>query len=205
MTFTTGQTPTPATSAPTGAALSTAHADAAGVAAGDRALDVGCGPGVLLAELSRRLGADYVAGVDPSPPFVDAARRSVAGADVRLAEAEKLPFDSRAFDVVLSQLVVNFMDDADAGVVEMRRVTRRTVSSCVWDYAGAMTMLRAFWDAALELDPAAPDEERTMHYCTETELAALWRRADFTPGFAWLTSRASSASSRARLTTTCGR
>lgn len=39
-----------------------------------------------------------------------------------------------------------------------------------------MTMLRAFWDAALELDPAAPDEGRTMRYCTPEELASLWRK-----------------------------
>ena len=136
-----------------GAALSAAHADAAGVSAGDRALDVGCGPGALLAELARLLGADSV------------------------AAAEKLPFPAASFDVVLSQLVVNFLEDADAGVAEMRRVARRTVASCVWDYAGEMTMLRAFWDAALELDPDAPDEGRTMRYCTPDELAALWSRA----------------------------
>src|SRR5205823_5612560 len=52
-----------------GAALSAAHADAAGVAPGDDALDVGCGPRVLLLELARRLGGDQVAGVDPSEPF----------------------------------------------------------------------------------------------------------------------------------------
>jgi hypothetical protein len=79
--------------------------------------------------------------------------------------------------VVLSQLVVNFMEDAEAGVAEMRRVARRRVTSCVWDYAGEMTMLRAFWDAALELDPDAPDEGRTMRYCTPDALAALWRGA----------------------------
>jgi hypothetical protein len=37
-----------------------------------------------------------------------------------------------------------------------------------------MTMLRAFWDAALELDPAAPDEAATMPYCTPGALRALW-------------------------------
>jgi SAM-dependent methyltransferase len=160
-----------------GAALSSAHAEAAGVAVGDRALDVGCGPGALLAELSRRLGVDHVAGADPSPPFAEAARAAVPGADVRLARAEQLPFESRAFDVVLSQLVVNFMDDAPAGVAEMRRLARRTVASCVWDYGGGMTMLRAFWDAALELDASAPDEGRTMRFCTPPELALLWKRA----------------------------
>jgi SAM-dependent methyltransferase len=160
-----------------GGALSAAHADAAGLAAGDRALDVGCGPGVLLAELARRLGAAHVVGVDPTEPFLGAARAAVPAADVRLGSAERLPFDADAFDVALSQLVLNFMDDAEAGVVEMRRVARRAVTSCVWDYAGEMTMLRAFWDAALELDPDAPDEGRTMGFCTPGELAALWERA----------------------------
>ncbi len=160
-----------------GGALSAAHADAAGLAVGDRALDVGCGPGVLLAELAARLGAEHVAGVDPSEPFVAAARAAVPGADVRVAAAERLPFPDRSFDVVMSQLVVNFMADPEAGVAEMRRVARRTVTSCVWDYAGEMEMLRAFWDAALELDPEAPDEGQTMRYCTPGELEALWRGA----------------------------
>lgn len=160
-----------------GAALSAAHADAAGVAAEDRALDVGCGPGVLLAELANRVGADRVAGVDPSKPFLRAARAAVPGADVRLAAAEQLPFADESFDVVLSQLVVNFMEDADAGVAEMRRTARRTVTSCVWDYAGEMTMLRVFWDAALEIDPEAPDEGTTMRNCSPEELAGLWTRA----------------------------
>jgi SAM-dependent methyltransferase len=160
-----------------GSALSAAHADAARMMPGDRALDVGCGPGVLIAELARRLGSDRVAGVDPSEPFVAAARAAVPGADVRVAAAEQLPFDTDSFDVVLSQLVVNFMTDAEAGVGEMGRVAGRAVISCVWDYAGEMTMLRIFWDAALELDPDAPDEGRTMRYCTPDELHALWARA----------------------------
>jgi hypothetical protein len=37
-----------------------------------------------------------------------------------------------------------------------------------------MTMLRAFWDAALELDPGAPDEAATMRNVTPGELRALW-------------------------------
>ena len=160
-----------------GAALAAAHADAAGLRAGDRALDVGCGPGALLGELARRLGADRVAGVEPWEPFAALAREAVPGADVRAGGAERLPFPDGAFDVVMSQLVVNFMADAEAGVAEMRRVARRTVTSCTWDYSGGMTMLRAFWDAALELDPDAPDEGRTMRFCTPAELAALWRGA----------------------------
>lgn len=63
------------------------------------------------------------------------------GAEVRVGAAEELPFADDSFDIVLSQLVVNFMGDAEAGVAEMRRVARRAVTSCVWDYAGEMTML----------------------------------------------------------------
>ncbi len=160
------------------AALATALADAAGVEPGEAtALDVGCGPGALLAELAGRLGAERVAGVDPSEPFVALCREAVPGADVRLGRSESLPFDDAAFDAVLSQLVVNFLADPVAGASEMRRVGRGTVAACVWDYADGMTMLRAFWDAALELDADAPDEGATMRFASRDELAGLWAAA----------------------------
>jgi hypothetical protein len=117
-----------------------------------------------------------VSGVEPSQPFADMARLAVPGADVHVARAERLPFKDGSFDLAMSQLVVNFMADAETGVAEMRRVARRTVTSCTWDYAGEMTMLRTFWDAALELDPDAPDEGG-MRYCRPDELAALWEAA----------------------------
>ena len=159
-------------------ALSAAHIEAAGVRSGQRALDVGCGPGGLTRALADLLGAENVAAIDPSEPFVETCRERVPGADVRLGTAEALPFSDAEFDVVLSQLVANFMADPEAGVREMRRVARPggTVASCVWDYPGGMTMLRAYWDAALELDPDAPDEGRTMRFCRQGELAELWRR-----------------------------
>lgn len=155
-------------------ALAAAFCDAIGVMADETALDVGCGSGALLGELAGRLGAEHVAGVDPSEPFLVLAREVVPGADIRLAGAERLPFDDAAFDVVMSQLVVNFMTDALRGVSEMRRVARRVVAGCVWDYADGMTMLRAFFDAALELDPDAPDEARTMPYASREALHGLW-------------------------------
>jgi SAM-dependent methyltransferase len=158
-------------------ALAAALVERVGLREGDRALDVGCGPGAALAALADRLGAERVAGVEPSEPFADMARERVAGAEVRAGTAEALPFDDGSFDVVVSQLVVNFMNDAHRGVGEMRRVARRTVASCVWDYAGEMRMLRVFWDAAHEVDPDAPDEGRDMRWCSPGELETLWTEA----------------------------
>jgi SAM-dependent methyltransferase len=165
-----------------GARLASALIDFAGVEAGTRALDVGCGPGALAAELANRLGTANVAAADPSEPFVQACRARLPEVEVVVAGAEVLPFAGRTFDAALSQLVVNFMRDPEAGVREMARVTRPggVVASCVWDYAGEMTLLRAFWDAAREVDPeraAAADEGVVMRWCAEGELAELWRAA----------------------------
>jgi len=96
----------------------------AGVGEGMRALDVGCGPGALTAELAARLGAERVAAVEPSPPFAEACRRRVPGARVQVGAAEALPFADGEFDAALAQLVVHFMDDPVAGLREAGRVTR---------------------------------------------------------------------------------
>ena len=135
-------------------------ADLAGVRSGQRALDVGCGPGALTAELVARLGAVAVAAVDPSQSFVAAARARNPGADIRQASAEQLPFQDETFDAVLAQLVVHFMTDPVAGLTEMARVTRRggVVAACVWDFAGGQGPLGTFWRAAHDLDPDVHDE-----------------------------------------------
>ena len=140
--------------------LSPQMADLAGVAPGQLALDVGCGPGILTEELVTRLGAQAVVAVDPSESFVGAARERMPEVEVHRAAAEDLPFESGRFDVALAQLVVHFMTDPVRGIGEMRRVTRPggVVAACVWDLAGGQAPLSAFWRAARELDPGVEDE-----------------------------------------------
>jgi SAM-dependent methyltransferase len=154
----------------------------AGVEPGMRALDVGCGPGALAGALAQLLGPANVSGAEPAEPFAATCRERLPEVEVVVAPAEALPFAGGAFDATLSQLVVNFMSDARAGVREMARVTRPggIVASCVWDYAGEMTLLRAFWNAARDVDPkrgAAADEGVVMSWCGEGELGELWSSA----------------------------
>jgi SAM-dependent methyltransferase len=160
-----------------GPALAGRLMSTAGLRPGQSALDVGCGPGALTAALAELLGAGNVAAIDPSEPFARACAARVPGAQVEVGAAEALPFGDASFDAALSQLVVNFMSDAPAGVGEMRRVTRPggTVASA----ADGMTLLRRFWDAAVALEPAAErlDEGRSMPYCRPDELERLWLEA----------------------------
>jgi SAM-dependent methyltransferase len=157
-------------------ALARPFADAIGVTAGQTALDVGCGPGALTAELVARLGPGSVSACDPSPPFVAAFAARFPEVDVRAGRAEDLPFPDAVFDVALAQLVLHFVSDAPAAAGELRRVVRPggRVGACVWDFADGMQLLRSFWDAALTVDPAAPDEAQRLRFGREGEIVGLF-------------------------------
>ena len=160
------------------APLAAELANFAGITVGLRVLDVGCGPGALTAELVRRLGPDAAEAVDPSEPFVAAARQRQPGVNVQRAAAELLPFGDRAFDAALAQLVVHFMADPLVGLREMARVTREhgVVAACVWDHAGGQGPLGVFWKAARELGPDTEDESQ-LAGAREGHLALLFRTA----------------------------
>ncbi len=153
-------------------------ADFAGVLAGQRVVDVGCGPGALTSELVDRVGPINVFAVDPSKPFVAAVRERFPTVDVRLAAAEDLPFPDKGFDAALAQLVVHFMSDPVAGLREMARVVRHdgVVAACVWDHAGRNGPLSVFWQAARELDPDVQDESLRAG-AREGHLAELFETA----------------------------
>ena len=159
--------------------LAVALADAARVTAGMRVVDVGCGPGGLAAELAARTGASNVAAIDPAAQFAEACAERNPGADVRVGVAEELPWRDGRFDAALSSLVIGFMADPDRGVREMARVTRPggAVAVCMWDIAtGGMTMLRIFWEAARDVNPAAVGERR-MAGTMEGDIRQRFERA----------------------------
>jgi SAM-dependent methyltransferase len=92
-------------------------------------------------------------------------------------DAQALPVPSEAYDAVVAGLVLNFVPDPEAAVVEMARVARRggTVAAYVWDFAGERQFQRYFWEAATALDPAAIPLAQSMQFalCQAEPLAAL--------------------------------
>jgi SAM-dependent methyltransferase len=99
----------------------------AGVAAGEKVLDVGCGTGVV-AITAARAGAD-VSGLDLTPALLEHARANeeIAGCPSIAwteGDAEELPYPDATFDVVLSQFGHIFAPRPDVAVAEMRRVLR---------------------------------------------------------------------------------
>lgn len=134
------------------APLAVQFVDVADVQAGQRVLDVGCGPGALTAVLVDRCGPASVTAVDPSESFVAAARVRLPDVDVRRAAADALPFADGAFDATLAQLVVHFLRDPVAGLRELARVTRPggVVAACVWDHAEGLGPLAPFLAATAD-------------------------------------------------------
>jgi SAM-dependent methyltransferase len=162
--------------------LAPQFAEFADVRPGQRALDVGCGPGALTAQLVERLGSEAVSAIDPSSSFVATVRARFPDVDVRAGSAEELPYPDGAFDVALAQLVVHFMADPVTGLAEMARVTRRggVVAACVWDYGSGTGPLSAFWQSVHDLDPTAPDESG-MAGARQGHLAQLFGAAGLGP------------------------
>lgn len=146
-------------------------------------LDVGSGTGALTAAILALAEPASVVGIDRSPDFVAVAGQGLDDPRVvfLVGDAAALPFAAGHMDAVASALVLNFLPDPAAAVAEWRRVARpeAPVAAYVWDYADGMQPLRAFWDAAGELSPAARhlDEAVRFPLCDPVRLRELFVRS----------------------------
>ncbi|MFG2227546.1 class I SAM-dependent methyltransferase [Streptomyces sp. NPDC048644] len=131
--------------------------DAAGVGAGSRVLDVGCGPGTVSAAALRR-GAEVTA-VDASPEMAALAARTHPGLAVRTALLDELPFADGEFTALVGNFVINHLGDPAAGLAEIRRVLApggRLALTC-WEKE-AMRALALFGESVAESGVPYPDE-----------------------------------------------
>lgn len=147
---------------------------------GGRWLDVGCGTGALTEAIIALTEPESVQGVDPSEGYLAYARRRVEDprASFQVGDAGALPGPAGSFDAVVSGLVLNFVPDAPEAVRGMARaaVGDGVVGAYVWDYRSGMQLIRYFWDAAVELDPAATDLDEGVRFplCKPEPLRALF-------------------------------
>ncbi len=152
------------------------------IPANQRWLDVGCGTGALSAAILSHTAPAAVTAVETSEGFLAKASEHLGGrVTTRVGSAAELPLDAGSVDVAVSGLVLNFTPDVAAALAEQSRVTSAggTVAAYVWDYADGMEFLRLFWDAAIELDPAAAilDEGARFPHCRPDALTAAFREA----------------------------
>ena len=127
-------------------------------------LDVGCGTGSLACTMAARWPGRRIVGVDSSEAFLAFARSRAAGPVFDLGDATMLPYDDAAFEGAATQLVLNFIPNAEAAVAEMRRVTRRggIVAAAVFDFRGGAVFHRLFWDTAAAIDREAVDRRARL-------------------------------------------
>jgi SAM-dependent methyltransferase len=159
-----------------------------GAPAGTAWLDLGCGTGALTQSILARCQPRSVVAVDQSAGFVAHARAATADERVRfeVGDAQKIPLDDASVDVAASALVVNFVPDRVQALREMKRVVRPggLMSFYVWDYpGGGMGFMRAFWTAAIALDPSAAElgEGKRFPFCNPDGLRALAEEAGWQP------------------------
>jgi ubiquinone/menaquinone biosynthesis C-methylase UbiE len=151
-------------------------------------LDVGCGTGALTAAILARCQPKRVVSVDPSQGFLGKARINVAAdprAEFLVGDAQSLPVEARSKDIIVSALVLNFVPDRAKALAEMKRAARpgAMIGFYVWDYpGGGVGFMRAFWEAAAALDPAASDltEDRRFPFCTPDGLREMATKAGLT-------------------------
>lgn len=130
--------------------------------AGERVLDVGCGPGLLAQSAAAAVGAGgEVCGVDLSASMVALARQRCAQLPwvaFDVADAVALPHPAERFDVVACTQVLEYVPDVDGALDELKRVLRpggrlalvdTDWESCVWASADPARMRRmlAAWDS----------------------------------------------------------
>jgi ubiquinone/menaquinone biosynthesis C-methylase UbiE len=96
---------------------------------GERILDIGCGPGLLIEDIAERVApAGQVTGVDIAHSMLELARRRCArfgtGVTIEEANATRLPFDDAVFDAAVSTQVYEYVPDVAAALTELHRVLK---------------------------------------------------------------------------------
>jgi arsenite methyltransferase len=155
---------------------------ALGASAGERILDVGCGPGFYCTELLDEVGPDgKVVGLDSSPQMLAlAARRCEVHDNVEFHEADatSLAVEDAGFDAALCVQVLEYVPDVSAGLAELHRALRPGGRVVVWDVDWATVSWHSEHPARMERVLGAWDQHLANPSLPRT-LAPAMRSAGF--------------------------
>jgi arsenite methyltransferase len=128
---------------------------------GERVLDIGSGPGLLVAEMAEVVGqSGRVIGLEISDSMLTLGRRRCADPSIRervtfiKADAAALPFPDGTFDVAVSTQVYEYVADLKAAFAELHRVLRP---------GGRALIIDTDWDSIVW---NASDQERMQRLLT---------------------------------------
>lgn len=136
-----------------------------------KVLDIGCGRGLLLRELSERFAALDLTGIDISPKLCELSSQNNPSAHIVVGDAEKLPFSDDSFDVVFMTEALEHMLDYDAAVSEIARVLK-SGGTCIVTVPNRDWVSYEYYDNIRNKNLQPVDD----HYFRFTELSDLLQR-----------------------------
>jgi ubiquinone/menaquinone biosynthesis C-methylase UbiE len=127
---------------------------------GSRVLEVGCGTGIVTEKIADRPGVTSVVGVDPSPYFIDRARRRAPSLRFDVADGRALPYADGSFDGVVMATALCHIPGPEQALAEAHRVLKPDGSLLIYDGDYATT--------TVAISPRDP-----LQTCVDTSLAQL--------------------------------
>jgi ubiquinone/menaquinone biosynthesis C-methylase UbiE len=163
--------------------------DRAGIKAGERILDVGCGSGSTTFAFARAVGASgHVMGIDISAPMLARAREvtpSGAPVEFALADATIHAFAQDDFDLLASRFGVMFFADPALSFANMRRGLRRSgrLAFACWREAREnpffMTPLQAVYRHVPKMPQMGPEDPGPFSFASEARVNRILSAAGF--------------------------
>lgn len=137
------------------------------------ALDAGCGTGSFILCQTRHFSRDVLwHGVDPSPAMLEIARNKNPDALFTLGKVERLPYPDGMFDYVATTFSIHHWEDKEAGLDEIRRVSRP--DGLLRVEGVALERSRGWW--VYRFFPEALRDDERRFWTTERLVAALGER-----------------------------